>query len=223
MKIRELILQSQKLKKIETFYGELFGLKIFKKSAGEISFLLENSKVKFVQNSNATPYHFALTISHNKTKKALEWLKKRVEVLKNEEKNIVDFPAWNAESIYFHDPDQNIVEFIARKNLDFSSPGEFSSKDIFEISEIGIATDNFTSKLNQITSIPNVPKFFGGDEVFCALGSERGLFILIGKNKKDWFPSQDKAHSSPFTAIIEAKNKKFQVQFENDILNYAYF
>lgn len=223
MKITELTLQSTNPITMESFYTELFGLKILKKSVDEISFSLKNSKLKFVQNSNATPYHFAFTIASNKIVQAHGWLKSRVKILKHKEKDIVDFPAWNAESIYFHDPDQNIVEFIVRKNLDFPSKGEFSSNDIIEISEIGIATENFTEKLNQITSIPNVEKFFGDDKIFCAIGSERGLFILIDKNKKDWFPSHDKSFSSAFSAIIKLQNQKFRVQFKNDILNYDYF
>lgn len=223
MKIEELTLYSENLNILEVFYHEKLGLEILSKSSTEISFSLKNSILKFIKTSHATPYHVAFTISSNKIEQALEWLKNRVDILKNKDEEIVDFPAWNAESIYFYDPDKNIIEFIARKNLNFSNPGNFTSKDIIEISEIGLATDNFDEKLHELTSIPNLKKFFGGDSVFCAIGSERGLFILIDKKEKNWFPANDKAFASTFNVVIKVKNRKIQMEYENGQLNYTYF
>lgn len=223
MKIKELTLYSKNPEVLENFYHQNLGLHVLSKSKQEISFSLQNSILTFKHSDDATPYHVAFTISSNKITEALSWLKEQLQILKNKEDEIVDFPAWNAESIYFYDPDTNIIEFIVRKNLDFSTPGKFSSSDIIEISEIGLATENFDEKFNQLISIPNLQKFFGNDTIFCAIGSERGLFILIDKNKKDWFPGNDAAFSSPFDAIIEVKGQKFRVRFRNDQLNYTYF
>ena len=220
MKIKELSLYTTQPSVLEDFYKNILGLKLVDKSDGELLFETKNSKLKFIRKNTSRPYHFAFNIASNKIKESLRWLKSRVSILKNKDDDIVDFPAWNAESIYFYDPDKNILEFIARKNLDNKTSGDFSSEDIFEISEIGVATQDFTDKFKTLTAIPGVSKFSGGDEVFCAIGSEYGLFILIDKNRKDWFPGNDKAFSSDFIAVIDTNNTETQVEFKEDTITY---
>ncbi len=141
--------------------------------------------------------------------KALEWLKERVEIQKDVDAEIIDFPAWNAESIYFYDADKNILEFIARKNLDNGNPNSFTSNDLLEISEIGIATTDFKEKFDYLISDTGVAKFGGGKEVFCALGSET----------KDWFPTNDKAFAAEFIAKIELDEKLKIVEYKNETLS----
>lgn len=220
MKIKELTLHTSQPSVLKDFYKHILGLKLVENSDDELLFELKNSKLRFIRKASSQPYHFAFNIASNKIKEALTWLKSRVSILKNKDDDIVDFPAWNAESIYFYDPDKNILEFIARKNLDNKTEGDFSPEDIIEISEIGVATKDFTEKFKSLTSIPGVLKFSGGDEVFCAIGSDFGLFILIDKNRKDWFPGNDKAFSSEFIAIIQANNVETQVEFKNDTITH---
>lgn len=220
MKIKELTLYTSQPSVLEDFYKNILGLKLLGKSEDGLLFKVKNSKLKFIQKESSQPYHFAFNIASNKIKEALAWLKSRVSIIKNKGDDMLDFPAWNAESIYFYDPDKNIVEFIARKNLDNKTTGDFSADDIFEISEIGVATKDFSDKFKSLTAISGVSKFSGGDEVFCAIGSELGLFILIDKNRKDWFPGNDKAFSSEFIAVIEADNRISQVNFNGDSISH---
>ncbi|MDD7886522.1 hypothetical protein [Flavivirga sp. 57AJ16] len=56
----------------------------------------------------------------------------------------------------------------------------------------------------------NIP-FFSGDLMrFCALGNEEGLFILINKILKKWYPTQEEAFTSNF--IIRGD---YNFSFEN--------
>ncbi|MCZ4320254.1 VOC family protein [Aequorivita viscosa] len=216
MKIKELTLHTSQIALQKKFYGEVLGLKIFRDDENEISFKAGNSILNFLNKEISQPYHFAFNIPSNKVNDALNWLKKRVEIQKDGKAEIVDFPAWNAESIYFYDADKNILEFIARKNLNNNSQKPFSSEDILEISEIGLATTNFKEKYSFLTSTLGLEKFGGGLEVFSAIGSEHGLFILIDKTRKDWFPTNDKAFSAEFLATIEANEKVMRVEYKNE-------
>ena len=220
MKIKELTLYTNQIEAQKKFYEDLLGLEILTESDKEISFKLQNSILRFVKSKDFHPYHFAFTIPTNKVNESLQWLKERVAIIKDGDNEIVDFPAWNAESIYFYDADRNILEFIARKNLKNSALETFSSADILEISEIGLATEDFEGKFQTLTSIPGVEKFSGGKEVFSAIGSERGLFILIDKNRKDWFPSNDIAYASEFIARIETDKNTYRVKYQNETLTY---
>ena len=220
MKIKKIILKTSNIRDQRLFYGEILGLTILNHSEEEFSVHTPGTKIHFHLDDQFTPYHFAFTIPSNKILKALQWLKQRVEIQKNHDDEIIDFPAWNAESIYFYDADKNIVEFIARKNLSNDTSGDFESSDILEISEIGMATENFREKMDRLIAIPEIHKFNGGDEKFCAIGTERGLIILVDKNKKTWFPTGDQACSSDFSVILNNSNNKISIEFKDDIITY---
>lgn len=218
MKIKELTLYTTQIEAQMKFYAETLGLEILQSDEKEVAFKIGNSILRFLKKSNSKPHHFAFNIPSNKVNEALKWLKERVEIQKDGNAEIVDFPAWNAESIYFYDSDKNILEFIARKNLDNSNIDPFTSEDLLEISEIGLATKDFKEKFDFLISEVEVPKFGGGKEVFSALGSENGLFILIDITQKDWFPTNDKAFAADFVAKIELDGELKTVEFKDETL-----
>ncbi|MEM0518725.1 VOC family protein [Aequorivita flava] len=222
MKFKEVTLYTSQIELQNTFYTEVLGLKNITDTKNIISFKVRNTHIKFVKCNSSHPYHFAFNIPSNKTNEALEWLKKRVEIQKDGQAEIVDFPAWNAKSIYFYDADKNILEFIARKNLVNKTVQPFSAEALLEISEIGIATNQFKEKFTHLTSELGLRKFGGGEAIFSAIGSERGLFILIDKLQKDWFPTNDKAFSADFQTIFEVEQKTIRLTFKNDTITYEY-
>jgi len=63
--------------------------------------------------------------------------------------------------MYFYDADKNIVEFIARKNLNNASTLPFNSTQLMSISEIGIPTLNIEEKFQQLRAISSVEEFSG--------------------------------------------------------------
>jgi catechol-2,3-dioxygenase len=218
MRIKELTLYTSQISLQKKFYTDILGLKTETESESEVSFNAGRSILKFVKKETSEPYHFAFNIPSNKIYEALSWLKQRVEIQKDGNDEIVDFPSWNARSIYFYDADKNILEFIARKNLNNGSSNSFGPKSILEISEIGLATAHFNKKYDFLISEVGINKFSGGNEVFCAIGSETGLVILIDKNRKDWFPTNDKAYASGFRAKIEDLDKTKTFEFQNEKL-----
>ena len=198
MKIEELILYSNNLGNQLEFYTQILGFEIEKKSLKSFSVRLGESLLTFIFKEDCKPYHFAFNISINKELEALNWLKQRVEILSLEDNEIIEFNNWNASSLYFYDTDNNIVEFISRKNLKEKCEDIFSSKSILNISEIGIGTQNIEIIYNQLNSLKNINIYDGNFNRFCALGNEEGLFILVNKNIKNWFPTNDKVYQSDF-------------------------
>src|SRR5438874_12694704 len=85
-------------------------------------------------------YHFAINIPANKIREAKAWLSNKVQLLWMEDykSDIADFVNWHAKSVYFFDPAGNIVELIARFDLDNTSDEIFSSKQFLSVSEIGL-------------------------------------------------------------------------------------
>lgn len=215
MRIQELTLYTSQLQKQKQFYQEVLELQLIHQSLTSVSFKLGRSLLHLEYKPGATPYHYAINIPANQEEAALQWLKSRVDILKDENYEIQDFNDWNARAIYFYDEDQNIVEFIARKTLNNGSEKNFDSSALLEISEIGIPSENIKNIYSQITDHIPLEIYDGGFDRFCALGDEHGLFICINKNVKDWFPTNDKAHSSEFHIRLVHQDIEVAFQFVN--------
>jgi len=214
MKIKELRLYTSKLKEQAAFYTDVLELNILDQSEKSVTFRIGNSILHFEQKSGATPYHFAINIPANKEKEALKWLKERLQVLKDGPDEIIDFTTWNAKAIYFYDSANNIVELIARKNLKNSVDQNFGPGQFLEISEIGVPTKDVESVYTILRNSLQMEIYSGGLGNFCAIGDESGLFICINKDKKYWYPTNDKAYPSEFEIRLLEKEKPFAIEFK---------
>ncbi|GAA3637816.1 VOC family protein [Flavivirga jejuensis] len=211
MKIKEIILFTTNIQKQKQFYQNVLEFELVLDSEEKISFKTGTSLLSFQYDKKAVnASHFALNIPSNQEEDALLWLQKRVKILPDGDDLISDFTSWNAKAIYFYDADKNIVEFIARKNLNINSRASFSSKGILSISEMAIATTNIEMVYNSINNMKSIPVFDGDFTRFCALGNDEGLFILINKTIKKWHPTQEEAFTSNF--IIKGD---YNFSFEN--------
>ncbi|AOW21895.1 VOC family protein [Urechidicola croceus] len=217
MKIQVLILYTTSLEKQYHFYTKTIGLKSSHKNDTSFAVHVGSSILEFRKSNESKPYHFAFNIPSNKVEEAYQWLNSKVTILPFEEKDIIDFPNWNAKAFYFYDKDNNIVEFISRKNLNQKSNTIFSSNSIINISEMGIGTSNIKQIYNAINELNPIEIFDGNFERFCAIGNEEGLFILVNKNIKNWFPTDDDVYESDFKIIgdynFEYRNGKI-INFE---------
>lgn len=218
MKIEHLQLYTNRLQEQMEFYEQQLQLPVKITSKTTFQVQLGFSVLEFQEQEAATPYHIAFHIPANQEQEALEWLKQRVEILKDEDEEIIDFPGWNAKSIYFYDRDKNILELISRRHC-FPSEGEtFSSENLLGISEIGVATNNVKGIFDFLQEHTGLEKFTGDYERFCATGDDEGLFIVINKNKKDWIPTGDKAYSSGFEIKLTSDSGETKLKFKNDRL-----
>lgn len=199
MKIKSLILYTSKLEEQTAFYKNVLGIPIIEESFNHSSFQIGSSVLSFYYRETSTPYHFAFNIPSNQEKEAMQWLKQRVELLRGDEnEELIHFEDWNARALYFHDKDNNIVEFIARKNLTTHSNAPFRAQSLLCISEIGVPVQKIDKAYNDLNQIKRLPIYDGDFERFCAAGDENGLFIIINLEKKKWYPVDDTAYSSYF-------------------------
>ena len=213
MIIKKLTLFTSNLKGQIEFYSKVLGFEVVSENRIACTFGAGKSLLTFVKGKKSKPYHFAFNIPSNSENEALFWLKERVSILPHEGKELVDFKLWNAKALYFYDADKNIVEFIARKNLNINSNGVFSSKSILSISEIGIVSTNIQETFKSLNSLKPIKKYSGDFERFCAVGDEEGLFIIANPRLKKWFPTNDEIEASDFKIKgdfnFEFKNGKF--------------
>jgi len=223
MKILELGLLTDDLFQTERFYTEKLELKIRRKSKSSISFLIGKSILTFVKSDNQNPfYHFAFNIPNNKLDEALSFINSKICVMTvSGNKKIIDFEDWNAKSIYFRDNNGNILEFIARFDINNQINSMFANSQILSISEIGISVDNVTKECELIKLNYNLEYFSKQKpaENFAALGDDNGLLILA-KDRRNWFPT-DSPSGKHWTKIkFETNGKINEIEFYDKLSSH---
>jgi catechol-2,3-dioxygenase len=211
MRIQTLTLQASRLDELAAFYAGLMELPV--KTSGEgITITAGQSNLIFQAAPQESPfYHFAFTIPANKIGEAREWMQQRVPLLWMEQykSDIADFVNWNAKSIYFFDPAGNIVELIARFDLDNASNEPFSSNQVLSISEAGLIVEqNELDKRTQALINDYDLTYFAKQPPlahFKALGDDEGLFIVVPENRA-WFPTDKIAGIFPMEIYFDGKH-----------------
>lgn len=196
MDILEIEIQTDDLVETETFYSDILGLQLASKGQNSISFLAGQSTLTFIESVKLNPkYHFAFNIPHNKLDEAIIWTSAKLDLIKNAGNGIVaNFESWNAKAIYFFDNNGNILEFIARFDLDNDSDDPFGISSIQSISEIGIVVDAPIKLADKLVEKNNLYFFAKSSksEKFVTLGNDNGLFIIVETNRK-WYPTEQQA------------------------------
>ena len=101
MQIKEVLLSTNNLEEQLDFYANVMEFKVLHKTSQQFSLQIGSSRLTFKFKKNAGTYHFAFNIPVDKEIEALNWLKKKVEILPYQNKEIADFKSWNAKAIYF--------------------------------------------------------------------------------------------------------------------------
>ena len=199
MLLKEIKLQTSHLFALHDFYTEVLELPTTSKD-GSLAVIAGKSVLIFEEpEADINPfYHFAFNIPSNKFEEAFQWMKQKVELLwLNDYKSYVaDFVNWHAKSFYFLDPAGNILELIARFDLNDSVKEQFSSVHIRNISEIGLVlpADSFQTEVDKLMLQYPVPYFDKQPPLpqFKAIGDDEGLFIIVPENRI-WFSTKNTA------------------------------
>ncbi|MFN2439118.1 MAG: VOC family protein [Chitinophagaceae bacterium] len=216
MLIKEIKLLTSDLVETRNFYNQILELEIVFEENNFISFQAGLSLLTFQEVNDKQPvYHFAFNIPCNKIEEALHWLESKTEIIKiGEENKIVDFKNWNAKAIYFLDNNGNILELIARRDLENEDNDKFTSKSIISISEMAIVTDTVVKTANDLIQSLNMG-FFDKQppaEEFAALGDDQGLFIL-SKAGRNWYLTDSPSEKYWQSIIIETDGEQKEITF----------
>jgi catechol 2,3-dioxygenase-like lactoylglutathione lyase family enzyme len=196
MRISEIQLLSDDLTATVKYYTDVLGLRKIYQDNEKVSFDAGTSILTFIKSENVSPvYHFAFNIPPYQLMEAFQWMKQRTVLLPiSDGVEIADFVNWNAKAFYFKDNNGNILEFIARYDLDIKAEKPFDSTSIVSICEIGIVSDDVTATANDISKNYQVPLFPKQPLLvnFGAMGDHEGLFIL-SKTGRHWHPNEVEA------------------------------
>jgi len=219
MQIKKLVLQTSYLKTLGEFYSSLLELPVKVIDEKKISMAIGSTELVFDETSVAEPfYHFAITIPANKIKQAKTWLRnKKIELLwiTDYKNDIADFVGWHAKSVYFYDPAGNILELIARFDLNNKMNKIFSSKQFLSISEVGIVfpENKFDERTKDLLEQYHLSYFSKQPPLpqFRAVGDDEGLFVIVPEHR-NWFPTDKPAALYPHKAEFENAGKEYSLE-----------
>ncbi|KOP39710.1 MULTISPECIES: VOC family protein [unclassified Flavobacterium] len=215
MKLEHIQIQTSNIKETAAFYQDILGLSIIENDSEYITIKTGNSILKFIENPQfKSIYHFAFNIPTNKLDDAIQWCKGKVNLITIEDQNVTHFENWNAHAVYFYDNNGNLLEFIARHDLNNAQTEEFSSKSILNISEIGIVNENPLELGNKLIAEHGLSFFSKNNntEVFTAIGDDEGLLILVRPNR-NWYPTQTPSESNKTEIVLENNENIIELKF----------
>ncbi len=203
--IAEMSLQTTKLDALYRFYDQQLRLPTTKQGK-ELTVQAGRTRIVFetVAAERDEPfYHFAFNIPENKLPQARKWQKQRTPLLLRGDQEVIHFSRWNAHSVFFEDPAGNILEYIARHDLDNASPGDFSpADDVLYASEIGLVVDDVGETVTTVKQELGLDIYRDKFGSFASIGDEHALLILVKRNRK-WFPNKVRpALAFPVAAAI---------------------
>jgi len=220
MLLKEIRLQTSQLLSLFNFYGEKLELPALKTGKTGVSITAGASQLIFdeIDTTENPFYHFAFNIPSNKFEEAFQWMHTRVELLwlDDYKSYIADFTNWNAKSFYFTDPAGNILEFIARFDLDDIAAEPFSAMQIRNVSEIGLVfpLKEFDSGVSNLLGRYPLSYFDKQPPMphFRAIGNDQGLFVIVPENRV-WFSTKNmRSVIFPIQVVFMEKNRLFKLK-----------
>lgn len=196
MKITEIQLLTDRMEETIYFYRDILGLSVIITENKVTKFSAGASVLTFHQSYNNSPvYHFAFNIPKNQFNEALHWAASKFQLIQiTASGSVADFQSWNAKAFYFYDNNHNIVEFIARFDLDNDSQQPFDGSSVCSISEMGLVVKDpktFAAKLMAAYHLAFFEKQLPKED-FIAMGNDEGLLIIVSENRV-WYPTDNRS------------------------------
>ncbi len=204
MRIASIALETPDLARAAAFYGRTLGLPV---EFGSESLAVRVGWTRLLLREGTLGsgrHHLAFTIPRRMLAEAKSWLTGRVELLRGQaDQDEFEFGGvWNARSIYFSDPDGNVLEFIVRRAIADDGDGPFDATRIRCISEIGVAVPDVTAFAETAGEVLGLPRFGDGHAGFRSLGDADGLLIVVPQGRP-WFPTATQNGALPLAVELD--------------------
>ena len=229
MNIRMITAEALDLAVLKEFYSKTLCLSLAEESNESFTIAIGQTELEFRQHTGSLHpvYHFAINIPANKIEEATTWLLSKSTLISpvGTTDYIVDFTNWNARSIYFFDPAGNILELIARFDLDNATEAPFSSQQFLSVSEVALvfAKEEFDAKTKKLLSDFNLSYFSKQPplESFRAVGDDEGLFIISAEGRA-WYPTKDKfAERAPLKVYFSNDSVDSLLEYDHELQSWS--
>jgi catechol-2,3-dioxygenase len=191
--ITRLRLQGGDLENMRAFYARTMGFEA-DSARGVLTVRTGSTTIEFSATSQVPEpvdvpyYHIAWAIPENKLALAKQWLRQRTPLLKHPDgRDEFHFRNVNRHAAYFADPSGNILELIARHNLNDGAPGPFTLADILYVNHFGLVVDDVMKSIEVIRKAVRLELRQAPSDSFATLGDEYRHLVLV-RRKRLWLP-----------------------------------
>ncbi|WP_339254097.1 glyoxalase [Sporosarcina sp. FSL W8-0480] len=189
-------LYTNNIKALKRFYGNVLELDITDSASEQFTVRIGESNLTFKHTDQPAFYHFAINIPGNQFSMMKYWITDRITLNREEGRDEVYFPSFDADSMYFEDPAGNIVELIGRRKRDLF--GDLTKESFLNISEISMTTPHVVEVGDQLQDL-GIP-LRNGTEVnpdeLNFLGRGDTFIVLVPPGRK-WYFSKKNAETFP--------------------------
>lgn len=159
------------------------------------------TELEFIAADNEPFYHFALLVPGDRFSAAQTWIAERTTLLPHADRPevVFEFPAWDAQALYFHDPAGNIVELIAHRELEPSgADGPFAPAELRGLSELGLVgrPTNLASPLTDDLGLALWDGRVADRDSLAFVGVKARTLILVPTGR-GWLPTGRPAEPHP--------------------------
>jgi catechol 2,3-dioxygenase-like lactoylglutathione lyase family enzyme len=186
MHLAEIRLASERAAEQRLFYAETLGLEV-SDTHGALGVRVGAGRLVFEPGA-WSPQHVAFRIPSAAYADALTWLGSRAELLTGAAGDPrFAFPDWNADAMYFRDPDGNILELIAHHDLPEPYEPPFTPGTMLGVCEVGMPVDDVGAFLVWLEGRTGARRWSGDGVTFAAAGDKRGSLIVVPRGRP-WHP-----------------------------------
>ncbi len=209
MQIESLTLLTRDLAALHAFYGSVLELPV-QLSALTLTVQVGATHLTFRQEPGFRGfYHLAFDVPPAQVDAAEAWLRRRVDLLPDPS-GVQRFPpqgAWNTTNLYFDDPEGNILELIARHDLNQTGNGPFGAVGLLRVSELGVVVPDVPAAVQCLDERFGLRAFNGGSDTFTAVGGHDGMLIVV-REGRGWFPVDRPAVPTPFILTASVGSRR---------------
>lgn len=179
------------------FYGEVLELPV----AG-VAVQVGPDRLVFEERDGEPFHHVALQVPGDRFAAAHAWLRERAELLPGPWEpggTVFDFPAWDAQACYCHDPAGTILELIAHRGLAErpGAGGSFAGRELAGISEAGLVLAEREQLTARLAGELGVELWDGHPSASLAFVGRRAHTLILAPPGRGWLPTGRPAEPHP--------------------------
>lgn len=146
------------------------------------------SRLRFVASDQPYRYHYAIAVPANSIHAVLRWWLATCQTPQHTPYGTIHaFDEWHADALYFRDAADNVVEFIAQRDVNQPTPPTFVHTQMLGICEIGIASSDVLALADWCHTSLQLTSYYSTSPTFYPVGDVHGRFIIVD-HMRTWYP-----------------------------------
>jgi hypothetical protein len=232
--IVDIEMRSNNFENNKRFWSKVMGFDVDSVAPNSFKVNIGFNSVTFINNSGAldtsssiTPkYQFTISIPSNQIENCYSWLldadPSNSSKIAEPAKFWIDAESgaaiyrrnqYNSQSIYIKDAGNNIIEILARHDLNNTAEGEFNRGMFLGITEVGVVSRDLRKSAEALKAAFGVEEVVGSSNSYKPMGGPMGL-LKLNIEGKIWTPTENEiAVGYPMTIRVRKDSTTAPIEF----------